>query len=63
MWLSRRRSTLPESSPLGSFHEFLTLLNGIFDGADVEECLLWQVVNVTVENHVEALDGVLDADR
>ena len=43
----------------GSLHEFLTLCYGILNGADVKERLFWQVVHLTVENHVEALYCIL----
>ena len=41
-------------------HQLLALGLGVFDGSYVEECLLWQVIHFTVENGVEALDGLLD---
>ena len=40
---------------LGCLKQSLTLSNGVLDGSHVEECLLRQVVYLSVENHVEAL--------
>ncbi len=40
--------------------QFLTFLYSVLNRSDVEECLLGQVVHLAVENHVEALDGILD---
>lgn len=38
--------------------ELLTLLNSLLYRADIEESLLWQVVKFTVQDHIEALDGI-----
>ncbi len=43
--------------------DFLTFLDSFLDGADKQECLLGQVVDLAIEYHVEALDGVLDVDE
>ena len=48
---------------LGSLKQSLTLGNSVLDGSYVEEGLLRQVVYLAVENHVEALDGVLDRNH
>ena len=45
---------------LCSLKQLLGLLLGVFDRTDIEECLLGQVVNLTVEDGIEALDGLLD---
>ena len=47
----------------GSFEFFLTLFDSLFDSADEGEGGFRKVVKLTVENHVEALDGVFDVDE
>lgn len=60
---THRYKTLMMMLTLGCLKQSLTLSNGVLDGSHVEECLLWQVVYLSVENHVEALDGVLDRNH
>ncbi len=38
----------------------LALGNGIFDSSHIEERRLGQVVHLAIENHLEALDGILN---
>jgi hypothetical protein len=60
---THRYKTLMMMLTLGCLKQSLTLSNSVLDGSHVEECLLWQVVYLSVENHVEALDGVLDRNH
>ncbi len=47
----------------GLLHQSLTFLDGILDGTHVEEGLFGQIIDLSVEDHVESLDGVLDGDH
>ena len=41
-----------------SFKELLSFLDSLFDSAHIKEGLFRQIVEFTVKNHVEALDGI-----
>ena len=43
-----------------SLKQLLGLLLGVFNRTYIEECLLGQVVHLTIEDGVEALDGFFD---
>ena len=38
--------------------QFLTFFYSLLYGTHVKESLLWQVIQLTIENHIEALDGI-----
>ena len=45
-------------SGLALFEQLLTLSNGLIDCADAQECLLWQIVHFTIEDHLETTNGL-----
>lgn len=48
---------------LGFGKDFFAFLDGLFDGSHQKESLFGQIVHVAIQNHIEALDGVVDIDE
>ena len=50
----------PSGLSLSGLHEFLGLGLGVLNRTDIKECLLRKIINLTVEDSVEAFDGIFD---